>query len=111
MKEVKRELSNSMKLENFSNGEVGTPEIVRLFFEYLIAGLDARSLNQSLKQRKIDSISQYAVFAATSGVKKPRKYSIVGLALKSLTGCKKAIDMINKLGHCASYQTLEEIET
>ena len=42
-----------MKLENFSNGEVGTPKIVKLFFEYLIAGLDARSWNQSLKQRKM----------------------------------------------------------
>jgi len=36
---------------------------------------------------------------------------MVGVAVKSLTGSRKVIEMLNKLGHCASYHTVEEIET
>ena len=33
------------------------------------------------------------------------------MAIKSLTGSRKVIDPINRLGHCASYSTIEELET
>ena len=36
---------------------------------------------------------------------------MLGLALKSLPGSKKVIEMMNKLGHYVSYHTVEEIET
>ena len=96
-------------MEDVNKGEVGVQKLELCFFKYLIAGPDARSWNQSSIQRKINSISQDVVFAGTSGVKKPRKHLMVGLALKSLTGRKNVIDMLNKLGHCASNH--EEIET
>ena len=33
------------------------------------------------------------------------------MAIKSLTGSRKLVDLLSKLGHCASYSTIEEQET
>ena len=64
-----------------------------------------------MKQRRIKSISQDVVFATTSGQKKPRKHLELGLILKSLTGSRKVVEMINRLGHCVNYHTVQELET
>ena len=42
---------------------------------------------------------QDAIFATTSGRKKPKKHLMVGTALKSLTGSRKVIEIMNKVGH------------
>ena len=34
----------------------------------------------------------------------------VGLSLNSLTGSRKVVEMMCRLGHCASYHTIREIE-
>ena len=31
--------------------------------------------------------------------------------MKSLTGSRKVIEILNRIGHCASYNLVEEIET
>ena len=51
------------------------------------------------------------IFAATAGLKKPQKHLMLGIASQSLTGSKKVIEIMNRLGHCASYHTIEEVET
>ena len=56
-------------------------------------------------------MSQDAVFAATAGLKKPLKHLMLGIALKSLTCSRKVIKIMIRLGHCASYHTIEELET
>ena len=33
------------------------------------------------------------------------------MAIKSLTSSRKVVDMFNRLEHCASYITIEELET
>ena len=51
------------------------------------------------------------VFSVTNGRKKPSKHLKFGLAVKSMTGSKKLIGMLNRYGHCVSYTTTEELET
>ena len=51
------------------------------------------------------------VFSVTNGRKKPSKHLKFGLAVKSMTGSKKLIGMLNRYGHCVSYTTIEELET
>ena len=51
------------------------------------------------------------VFLVTNGRKKPSKHLKLGLAVKSMTGSKKLIGMLNRYGHCVSYTTTEEFET
>ena len=62
------------------------------------------------KQQRIKSISEDIVFSATSG-KKTSKQLISGLAMESLTGFRRVIEILNRLGHTASYHTIEELET
>ena len=56
-------------------------------------------------------MSEDAVFAAAAGLKKPLKHLMLGIALKSLTGSRKVIKIMIRLGYCASYHTIEELET
>ena len=55
-------------------------------------------------------MSEDAVFAATAGLKKPQKHLMLGIALKSLKGSRKVIEIMNRLGHCAIYHTIEEVK-
>ena len=57
------------------------------------------------------SVSQDVVFSTTSGIKKPSKHLQLGLAIKSLTGSWKVVEILNRMGHCVSYSTVEEIKT
>ena len=45
------------------------------------------------------------------GLKNPQKHLMLGIALKKLTRSQKVVEVINRLGHCISYHTIEEIET
>ena len=98
MNAERKPLPENLKLEDISKGEVDVPYLVTLFFQHLIGGPDSRRWRQDSKQRRISSLSQDAVFAATSGMKKPRKHLQLGVALKSLTGSKKVINMLNRMG-------------
>ena len=51
------------------------------------------------------------VFAAASGRRRPAKHLQIGMAIKSLTGRKKVVTMLNRLDHCINYNGTEELET
>ena len=51
------------------------------------------------------------MFAATGGLKKPQNHLMLGIVLKSLTGSRRVVEIMNRLGHCISYHTKDEIET
>ena len=72
------------------------PDIVLQFFKYLIGGPYPRWGNSPSKTRRISSISQDVIYATTSGRHKPAKHLQIGLALKSLTGSRKVIEMMNR---------------
>ena len=111
MKAPQKQIPSSPTMQDIIGGEVDVPELVQDFFKYLVGGPDSRIWKQPGKQRRIRAISQDAVFSATSGKKKPGKHLITALAMKSMTGCRKVIEVLNRMGHCASYHTAEEIET
>ena len=46
----------------------------------------------------------------TSGLKKSQKHLTLGLALNSLTGNRKVVEMMWRFGYCASYHTIKEFE-
>ena len=52
-----------------------------------------------------------ALFIVNRGHVKPQKHVALGIALKSLTGSKKIIQLLNRFGHCLNYHCLEELET
>ena len=92
----KRPLSQNIKLEDLQKGEVDVHEIVDLFIKSVICGPDTVDCDTPAKRRRIKSISEDLVFAVTSGRMKPRKYVMLGIAMKSLTGSKKVLEMLNR---------------
>ena len=93
------------------NGKTDVPPKLSQFFQYLICGPDSRRWKSDAKQRHIQSIGQYVIFPASSGCKLPIKHLKLGAALKSLTSRRKAVEILNRYGHCANYYAVEEIET
>ena len=92
-------------------GKVEVPDLVQNFFKYLIGGSDSRKWGLESRKRRIKSISQDIVFSTTSGIKNLSKHSQIGLAIKSLTGSRKVVKILNRMGNCVSYSTVEELET
>lgn len=111
LKAHKRVLPDELKLKDIEQGEVDIPPMLLTFFEYLIGGPDIQRRNAPMKQIRIKSICQDSIFSATSGRKKPKKHLMLGVAIKSMTGSRKVIEVLNRLGHIASYHVLEEVET
>ena len=103
-------LPNNLKIEDIKRGEVTVPELVTTFPQNLIGGPDFRRWESNLKKIRIKSMSEDAVFAATAGLKTPKKYLMLGIALKSLTEHRKVIEIMNRPKHCASYHTIENVE-
>jgi len=56
-------------------------------------------------------MSQDALFIVKDGKLKPAKHIVTSMSLKSLTGSRKVVTMMNRLGHCLNYNKVEELET
>ena len=101
-------LPNNLTIKNIKKGECETPEILRSFYKHLIVGPDQRN---SWSDTKKEELNQDAIFAVTSGRTKPSKHLKLGIAVKSMTGSRKMIEVLNRYGYIPSYNTIEEIET
>ena len=104
-------LPESVTSENLMDGEIEAPDILENFLVHLIAGPVGNSNIQPSKVRRINSISQDIMYAVSSGKVKPSKQILLGMVTKSLTGSKKMVEMLNRLGHSVSYSAVEELET
>ena len=104
-------LPENLTIDSVLYGTTNVPPKLSQFFQYLICGSDSRRWKSDAKQRHIQSISQDVIFAASSGCKLPSKHLKLGVALKSLTGSRKVVEILNRYGHGANYHAVEEIET
>ena len=95
---------------SLNKGEGAPPEIVRTFFQHLLGGLQTDQCSESVKRRS-DSLSQDVLFSVRNGNIKPRKHILMGMSMKSMTGSKKIVTMLNRMGHSINYHAVEEIET
>ena len=95
-----KKLPENLTLEDIREGEVKVPECVNTFLSYVIGGPDKRKWKNTGKKIRINSLGDDLVFSSTSGLKKPKKHLELGVALKSLSGNKTTVRLMNKLGHC-----------
>ena len=95
-------------LEAVSDDSRKPTDSVYMFLQKLLNPRNKASANVS---RVIESLSQYIAFAVMKGKVLQRKQFLLALGLHSLTGGRKVIDIIHKLGHCMSYNLTSEIET
>lgn len=77
----------------------------------LLCGIDSRTLKSSDCARKVNSISQDIIYAIHHGRMKTSKHMTLGMTLKSITSSRKVVDLMNRFGHCCSYNVVEELET
>ena len=103
-------LPDNVTIEDINKVEVDVPEVVKEFLQNVISGPDYRRKTET-KRSRIDSIGQDLIFAATAGRKKPKKHLQLGLAMKSLTGSRRVIESLNRMGHCVNYHDVAELET
>ena len=80
------------------DGEVQIPEQLTQFFTYLVVGPYHRSHKLASKIRRVESLAADTAFLVTNERKKPSKHLKLELAVKSMAGSKKLIEMLNNRG-------------
>lgn len=90
-------------------GECDIPEELRYLVESILIGPNGS--NDAKKQRRTKAICSSIIFSMSNGTVKPSNCLHLGLALKSMTGSRKVVDILNRMGHSISYNVIEEIET
>ena len=104
-------LENWRTIKDILKGEVQVWDIASKFFKRLICGPGIWRAKSASKVRKVKSVSEDGIFAVTSALKEPLKHLQLGMAITSLTGSGKDVDLLNRLGYCVIYSTIEELET
>lgn len=61
-------------------------------------------------ERIVKSSANDVLFATTRGLLKPSKHLCLGLGVKSMTGNRKVVVILIRLGHCVNYHTIETLE-
>lgn len=103
------DLPNPLTVDALQAGQANPPEILTHFFKILYTGSSNKEPSDRMS-RYIRSASEDALFAVTNGEVKPSKHLCLGMGLKSITGSRKVIEILNHLGHSVGYHVTETIE-
>lgn len=110
LKMDKRHLpKNNITLEDILQGECNIPKELHLLIECILKG--PRGVAFSKKEMKINSICNSIIFSMSNGHIKPSTSLSLALVTKSITGSRKMIEILNRMGFCVSYSVTEELET
>ena len=80
-----------------------------ILFQILYAGPSGDL--SSRKERLVNSTSADVVYACSGGKLLPGKHISLGVALKSMTGNKSVVNLINRFGHCISNEKVYRTDT
>ncbi|KAK7575726.1 hypothetical protein V9T40_012012 [Parthenolecanium corni] len=86
------------------------PDLMKHFLEALFNGPIFRSSTLKFSNR-MKSVGADLVFTVSHGKFIPAKHLALGLGLKSITGKKEVLQILNRLGHSINYWLAEELET
>lgn len=95
--------------EVLDKGECDIRQWLRIFWTTALNGFDKRP---SVRVERLSSwFSQDSIYTITRGRIRPRKQILLGMTMKSLTGSRKVIDILNRQGYCINYCNILELET
>lgn len=100
---------HNLSVEQIVDGECDIPKELFTLIESIVKG--PRALNSDKKNSKIIAICSSLIFTMTNGFIKPASVLMLGLATKSMTGSRKMMEVLNRMGCSISYTLTEEIET
>ena len=106
-----KNLPSPLTAEAVIEDQVKLPDVLLQFFRVLFTGSETFGGNSSRAERYVQSAAADAVFMTTRGFVKPSKHVAMGLGLKSMTGSRKVIEMMNHFGHSIGYHIAEALET
>ena len=98
-------------IEQLSNPDHSPAESLCKFLETLIYLKGHCNSPSENLVRLVNSFAKDITSTVSRGKKIQYKQLILGQGLHNLTGSRKVIDALHKLGHCMSYNTVCEIET
>lgn len=91
------------------DGPIRPPVLLTDFINQMISS--SSRTDSEKKQRLVLSIAQDVCNAATNSQWMMAKHLLLGISVRHLTRSVEIISMLNRLGHCASYSRLLELET
>lgn len=100
---------NNISVKDIEEGECDIPAELYILIEHLVKG--PRALNSTKKDSKIISICSSIILTMSNGLIKPASCLTLALSVKSLTGSRKLINILNRMGHCISYTLTAALET
>ena len=101
-------IEDPVTTEKILDGEVNIPSLVKAFYTTFYTG--GEEIISAKKKRLIESSSADAVFSCSSGKLLPGKHLSLAFVVKSMTGSRGVVTLLNKLGHCASNETTRRID-
>lgn len=104
-----KSLPNPLNPEALARGQGETPSQLLDFLTFLLCGGNGNLAEK--KERSVQSVADDIMFITSRGKTKPGKQLCLGLAMKSLTGSRRVVEILNRLGHSVSYHLVEEYET
>lgn len=107
--DVKTLPKRNIMLTDIIRGECEIPKELKLLVGSLLKG--PKGANNSIKEKKIECICSSVILAMFNGRVKPAAAIQLGMAIKSLSGSRKVLDILNRMGHSISYTVVEELET
>lgn len=106
----KAEVKEPLNIENLLEGEGEAPAIVQTFFRTLYGGPRLHKHSEEIV-RRATAASADALFIVKHGRLIPKKHILLSALMKSLTGSRKILTLVNKFGYTVSYTKEEELET
>ena len=107
--EKHQDLPETLTPDLLLKGQGDPPEELQTFFKVLYTGSVKEETHDKVS-RLTDLVCADVMFAVSRGRFKPGKHLNMGLGIKSMTGSRKVLDVLNHMGHSISYHTAEEIE-
>ena len=105
---TQKDLPDTLTAEALAEGQADTPRQLLEFFKMIYSGSDTPTEHIA---RQAQSTCDDVMYVTSRGRTKPGKHLCLGLGLKSLTGSRRVIEILNRFGHCIGYHMVESIET
>ena len=106
--ETQKQLSEYLTLQQLKDGTSITSPKLLTFFCYFLSGTN--KVTDHI-EHQVRAVCDDVIFIMPRGRIKPSKNVSLGLAIKSLTGSRPLIDILNRFGYAVHYHTVESIET
>lgn len=100
---------HNISVENFYEGECEIPVQLYTLINCLLSG--PKGSKNEKKEIRVKSICNSIIFSTTNGEVKPSSCLSLGLVTKNITGSRRMVEILNRMGHCISYTCVEELET